>query len=59
MRNKHILINLTDDQYKQIEFIASKERRKVADVAYLLIVDSLSGAILPYITVNTEIKRFG
>lgn len=45
-RNKHILINLTEDQYSQILFIADKTRRKAADVAYLLLIDSLHDEIL-------------
>lgn len=45
-RNKHILINLTENQYNQLLFIADKQRRKLADIAYLMLIDSLHDEIL-------------
>lgn len=49
MRNKHILINLNEEQYNAIVLIAEKNKRKVADVAYLLLNDSIEKIIINYI----------
>ena len=48
-RNKHILINLTDAEYNEIIYIANANKRKIADVAYLLLLNSLDKDILQYI----------
>ena len=48
-RQKHILINLTEDQYNAINLIAKKTRRKIADVAYIVLTDSIEKIILNYI----------
>lgn len=45
-RNKHILINLTEDQYNQLLYIATQQRRKLADAAYIILTDSLHDEIL-------------
>ena len=45
-RIKHILINLTEDQYNQLLFIAEKERRKLADMAYIILTDSIDNLTL-------------
>lgn len=54
-RNKHILINLTEDQYNQLIFIAEKERRKLADMAYIILTDSIDSLALK----ATDIKSSG
>lgn len=54
-RNKHILINLTEDQYNQLLFIADKERRKLADMAYIILTDSIDNLTLK----ATDIKSSG
>ena len=48
-RNKHILINLTEDQFNCLKFIASKENRKNSDIAYLLLINTLNNEILKYV----------
>lgn len=48
-RNKHILINLTEDQYNAINLIAKKTRRKIADVAFIMLTDSIEKIIINYI----------
>lgn len=45
-RNKHVLINLNEDQYNALLFIANKQRRKASDAAYLLIIDAIN-EVLP------------
>ena len=45
-RNKHITININESEYNALQFIASKEKRKLADVVYLLISESLNAATL-------------
>lgn len=54
-RNKHVLINLTEDQYNQLLFIAEKERRKLADMAFIILTDSIDSLI----TKATDIKSSG
>lgn len=41
MRDKHITINLDDNEYKMIENLAIKEKRKIADYTYLKLLDGL------------------
>lgn len=41
MRDKHITINLDDNEYKMIENLASLHKRKIADFAYLKLLDGL------------------
>ena len=40
-KNKHILINLTEIEYEMIQQIAIKDRRKLTEVAYLILKDGL------------------
>ena len=54
-RNKHVLINLTEDQYNALVFIANKENRKISDSAYLIIIESINKNILKY----ADIKNSG
>lgn len=48
-RNKHILLNLTEDQYNCIKYIACKDNRKLSDAAYLLFIEILNDRILKYV----------
>jgi len=41
MRDKHITINLDDNEYKMIENLANKDKRKIADFTYLKLLDGL------------------
>lgn len=43
-REKHITINLTAEQFQEIENRARQDRRKIADFVALLVVDQLEGA---------------
>ena len=54
-RNKHVLINLTEDQFNMLLFIANKENRKISDIAYLIIIESLNNKAAQY----TDIKNSG
>ena len=57
-RNKHILINLTEDQYNMLLFIANKENRKISDAAYLMIIESLNNKVIQYADVkNSGFKK--
>lgn len=48
-RNKHILINLTEDQYSAIALMSDKNRRKIADMVYILVSDAIDEKIINYI----------
>lgn len=52
-RIKHITINLNEDQYKELKYLADKERRKIADIAYLLLTDSLEEKILKAVNIKS------
>ena len=56
-RNKHILINLTEDQFNCLKFIASKENRKNSDIAYLYLINVLNKEILKYVDENNSILK--
>lgn len=48
-RQKHITINLNDEQYNAINLIAQRNNRKIADVAYLIIMDQIEKLIINYV----------
>ena len=56
-RNKHILINLNDDQFQMLEVIAENTNRKKSDVAYLLLIAALNDEIINHIKTSGEIKK--
>ena len=56
-RNKHITINLTDDQYLKIENLARAQRRTVADAAYIIIIDNLQNEILRACDLGGSIEK--
>lgn len=45
-RNKHICINLTEDEYNSLLFIANKHKRKLADTCYLIVSEQLQTLIV-------------
>lgn len=51
-RNKHILINLSEDQYNKLLFIANSQRRKISDAAYLILIDNIESLILNLTDLN-------
>lgn len=51
-RNKHILINLSEDQYNKLLFIATNQRRKISDAAYLILIDNIASMILKLTDLN-------
>lgn len=53
-RNKHILINLTDEQFNAIQFIAIKENRKISDIAYLLLINTINEKIINYVDIKNS-----
>lgn len=53
-RNKHILINLTEDQYNALLFIADKENRKISDAAYILLIESINKNILQCVDIKNS-----
>lgn len=56
-RNKHILINLTEEQYNQLLFIATNQRRKLSDAAYLILIDEIDRIILETTDIKTVITQ--
>lgn len=38
---KHITVNLTENEYKMIEVLSNKEKRKIADFAHLKLLDGI------------------
>jgi len=51
-RNKHIFISITQQQYDDLLFIATKERRKLADLCYIYLSDKLSVEKLKAISIK-------
>lgn len=49
MKSKHILINITEDQYNALLLMADKEKRNITNMAYLLLVDAIEKNIINYI----------
>lgn len=40
-KTKHITVNFNDNEYKKIEILSNKEKRKKADYIYLLVIKEL------------------
>ena len=51
---KHITVNLTIDEYNEIIFIANKQSRTAANVAYMLIKESLQKEILKAVDIHNS-----
>ena len=56
-RQKHICINLNDDEYNTLLFLANKERRKLAEYVYLIVIDSIDKNILDAVDIHSDIKQ--
>ena len=56
MKNKHILINLTDAEYSMIQRIAEAERRSIAEVTRLILIDNASVLYNSYYT-SSDFKK--
>ena len=39
-RTKKVSINLTEDEYKIIEWLSRRERRSISEISYLILVDN-------------------
>ena len=39
-RTKKISLNLTEEQYNLIQWLATKERRSVSELAFLILIDN-------------------
>ena len=51
---RHITVNLTIDEYNEIIFIANKQSRTAANVAYMLIKESLENEILKAVNIHNS-----
>lgn len=47
-RNKHVLINLTENQFNIIESIAKKNKRKLSEYCYLILIEQLTSEAIKY-----------
>ena len=56
-RNKHITINLSDDEYNALLFMANKDRRTLANYLYLLVSDEINNRLPVVACVHTEMKK--
>lgn len=53
-KNKHILINLTESEYEMIQAIAIKDRRKITEVAYLILQDGLKANAYKFSVLDSD-----
>lgn len=56
-RNKHITINLTDEQFNALQFIANNQNRKIADITYLLLLENLNKYMLLIVDKQTTFEK--
>lgn len=57
MKSKHILINITEDQYNALMLIANKTSRTITNVSYLLLIESLEKNIINFVNhSNNDLK---
>lgn len=56
-RNKHILINIDEDLYNSIVYLANSERRKAAEYLYLLVSDEIQKRILTTVDRGGRFKQ--
>lgn len=57
-RNKHVLINLTTDQYEALIFISDNLNRKTSDAAYLLLIEIMNKKLIDLCDIkSTEYKK--
>lgn len=45
-RDKHILINVDNDLYNDIEKLSNEDRRKISEYIYLLVSDEINRRLL-------------
>lgn len=48
-KNKHIHINLTEDQYNALLLMATREKRNITNMAYILLNDAIEKSVIDYI----------
>lgn len=48
-KNKHITLNLTEDQYNALVLMATKEKRNITNMVYILLDDAIEKNIIKYI----------
>lgn len=48
-KNKHIHINLTEDQYNALLLMAAREKRNITNMAYILLNDAIEKSVINYI----------
>ena len=48
-KNKHILLNITVDQYDALVLMAAKNKRTITNMAYILLEDAIEKNIINYI----------
>lgn len=48
-KNKHILLNITEDQYNALVLMAAKNKRNITNMAYILLDDAIENNIINYI----------
>lgn len=51
-RNKHITINLTEEQYQILEKIADDMQRNNSDAAYMLLLEIMNKKIIQICDIN-------
>lgn len=57
-KNKHILLNITEDQYNALVLMAEKNKRNITNMAYILLDDAIEKNIINYIDVkDSEYKK--
>lgn len=48
-KNKHILLNITEDQYNALVLMAAKNKRNITNMVYILLEDAIDENIIKYI----------
>ena len=56
-RNKQICINLCDDDYNALLFLSNKDRRKLAEYVYLIVIDNIENKIAAAACIYSDIKK--
>ena len=48
-KTKHILLNITEDQYNALVLMAAKNKRNITNMAFILLDDAIEKNIINYI----------
>lgn len=48
-KNKHVTLNLTEDQYNAVLLMATKENRNITNMVYILLQAAIENSIINYI----------